>query len=110
MKKREAKEQQKLKEKESKQEERDHKRKAVEGALTKELLKDISVEDKQDLSKMIANELKSAIETNYKKMNDLLLLCEDNSDEVVRLTLKNLSEVFCDVLPSYKIREEEDKE
>lgn len=70
----------------------------------------MSVEDKLELSKMIANELKSAIETNYKKMNDLLLLCEDNNDEVVRLTLKNLSEVFCDVLPSYKIREEEKKE
>jgi len=59
---------------------------------------------------MIANELKSAIETNYKKMNDLLLLCEDNNDDVVKLSLKNLSEVFCDVLPSYKIREEEEKE
>lgn len=110
MKKRELKEQSKKRELEIRKEEKEKAKKDVEGALTKELLRDISVEDKLDLVKMISNEIKSSTESHYKKLSDLLMLCEDNNDQIIKSALKNITEVFCDVLPSYKIREEEEKE
>jgi len=38
----------------------------------------------------------------------LILLCEDNNIEVLRHALKSITEVYCDIIPSYKIRTDED--
>jgi signal recognition particle receptor subunit beta len=90
--------------------------------LTKEILSVASQEDKLSLVRMIGKEILNAktittkkgdktiviVVDNNKKIEDLLLLCEDSDTEVVIACIKQLVFVFCDILPDYKIREEVD--
>jgi hypothetical protein len=41
----------------------------------------------------------------YKQLGDLLKLCSDNNPDVVLKATAALSEIFLDILPSYRIRE-----
>jgi len=42
----------------------------------------------------------------YRKLQDLLTLCRDpNNVDVVLKAVVNLCEVFCEIIPSYRIRE-----
>lgn len=55
---------------------------------------------------MTKEEIMSAPEEKYRKLNDLIMLCSDpkNIDVVIR-AIKALCEVYCDILPAYRIRE-----
>lgn len=49
----------------------------------------------------------SNVEKKYRKLTDLLLLCSDPKDiDVVLSSIKALCEIFCDILPTYRIREQ----
>ena len=92
----------------------------VKPALNKDLLSVASKDDKLQLISMISKEICNSntqvskqgnrtvfiFESNHRKIDDLLVLCEDSSIEVVIAAIKQLIFVFCDILPDYKIREE----
>jgi hypothetical protein len=42
---------------------------------------------------------------SHNKIKDLLKLCADNNLDVVLKAVKALAEVFCDILPDYRIRQ-----
>ena len=83
--------------------------------LTSDLLLQMAFPEKIGLVKALKNEIISFPAYRYRKIKDLLTLCGDPTDpDVVLKSITALSDVFCDILPSYKIREygrgEEDKE
>jgi hypothetical protein len=72
-----------------------------------DLLKAMNVAEKLTFIKSTASEIISAPEDKYRKLKDLLLCCSDPKDiDVVIKSLKSLCDVFCDILPSYRIREQ----
>lgn len=48
------------------------------------------------------------VESNHKKIGDLLLLCEDSDIDVIIASIRQLIFVFCDILPDNKIKEDLD--
>ena len=47
----------------------------------------------------------------YKKLTDLLEFCKDPKDiDVVLKAVEALKDVFCDILPSYRIRQYDDQD
>ena len=49
----------------------------------------------------------AAPEDKFRKLKDLLLCCSDPKDiDVVIKAMKALCDVFCDILPGYRIREQ----
>ena len=81
-------------------------KKQSKASLTKEILSVASKDDKLSLAKMLANEIVSSIENNYSKLDDMLMLWEDTDIDVITLSIKQITLVFCDILPDYKIRED----
>ena len=81
-------------------------KKQSKASLTKEILSVASKDDKLSLVKMLANEIVSSIENNYSKLDDMLMLWEDTDIDVITLSIKQITLVFCDILPDYKIRED----
>lgn len=74
--------------------------------LTNELLSEMAFPEKIGLVKALKNEIISFPGYRYRKIKDLLTLCADPSDpDVVLKAITALSDVFCDILPSYRIRE-----
>ena len=72
-----------------------------------ELLKEMNIAQKLSFIKATANEVISNIDDKYRKINDLIMLCSDPKDiDVVLKSVKALCDVFCDVLPTYRIREQ----
>lgn len=56
--------------------------------------------------KVIADEIISYPAFRYRKLKDLLKLCGDPRDvDVVLKAVAALCEVFCDIIPSYRIRQ-----
>lgn len=48
-----------------------------------------------------------APEERYRKLKDLIIFCSDPKDiDVVIKALKVLCDVFCDILPGYRIKEQ----
>jgi nucleolar complex protein 3 len=47
---------------------------------------------------------------SYNKLKDLLKLCADSNIDVVTKATNNLCDVFCDILPDYRIRQLGDEE
>lgn len=47
---------------------------------------------------------------SYKKLQDLLVLCADSNVDVVLKATKSLCDIFCDILPDYRIRQMEEEE
>ena len=78
--------------------------------MTKEILEIASYDDKLALIKLISKEITNFSESNYKRIDDLLLLCEDKNIDVILAAVKQLVFVFCDILPDYKVREDLDTE
>jgi nucleolar complex protein 3 len=75
--------------------------------LDMELLKAMNVAEKLTFIRSTANELIIDPEDKYRKLKDLLLCCSDPKDiDVVIKALKALCDVFCDILPGYRIREQ----
>ena len=67
---------------------------------------EMSFAEKIVIVKAIKNELISFPAYRYRKLRDLLTFCEDPKDvDVVLKAMAALAEVFCDIIPSYKIRE-----
>eukprot|EP00347_Sterkiella_histriomuscorum_P017847 403347746 len=75
--------------------------------LTKELMKEMNIAQKLSYIKATSNEIVQDVEEKYRKINDLLMLCSDAKDiDVVLKSIQALCEVFCDILPTYRIREQ----
>ena len=67
----------------------------------------MNIAQKLSLIKSTKVEIIQGPEQKYRKLKDLLLFCSDPRDiDVVIKALKALCDVFCDILPSYRIREE----
>ena len=65
------------------------------------------VPEKMTFIRLTKNEIKSNPDEKFRKLSDLLLLCQDPKNiDVVLKSIKALCEVFCDILPSYRIREQ----
>jgi nucleolar complex protein 3 len=74
--------------------------------LTMELVKEMNIAQKLSLIKNTANEVVANVEEKYRKISDLIMLCSDPKDiDVVIKSVKSLCEIFCDILPTYRIRE-----
>lgn len=66
----------------------------------------MNIAEKLTFIKSTTKEIISSPDTKYRKLKDLLLFCSDPKDiDVVIKALKALCEVFCDILPGYRIRE-----
>ena len=73
--------------------------------LDDEVLQQLSFADKIGLTKILADEIISFPAFRYRKLKDLLKLCADPKDiDVVLKAVNQLCNVFCDILPSYRIR------
>ena len=67
--------------------------------------------DKIGLVKAIGHEIVSYPAFRYRKLKDLLKMCSDPKDvDVVLKAVNQLSVVFCDILPSYRIRQYDEAE
>ncbi len=72
-----------------------------------ELLKEMNIAQKLSFIKATSAELIASPEEKYRKLKDLMLFCSDPKDiDVVIKALKALCDVFCDILPGYRIREQ----
>ena len=79
--------------------------------VTQELLPELSFAQKISLIKATKNEIISYPAFRYRKLRDLLTFCEDpGSIDVVLKAVTALCEVFCDIIPSYRVREQNEKE
>jgi len=66
---------------------------------------------KINLVKVIKTEIISFPAYRYRKLRDLLTFCEDPKDvDVVLKAITALCEVFADIIPSYRIREQGEKD
>lgn len=75
--------------------------------MSMELLKEMNLAEKLQFIKGTQMEIIRSPETRYRKLKDLLIFCSDPKDiDVVIKALKSLCEVFCDILPGYRIREQ----
>ena len=68
---------------------------------------ELTFAQKISIVKAIKTEIISFPAFRFRKLRDLLTLCEDPKDvDVVIKAVTALCEVFCDIIPSYKIREQ----
>lgn len=74
--------------------------------LDDEILQQLTFADKIGLVKAIGEEIISFPAFRYRKLKDLLKFCSDPKDiDVVLRAVTQLCTVFCDILPSYRIRQ-----
>ena len=74
--------------------------------LDDEILQHLTFADKIGLVKAIGQEIISFPAFRFRKLKDLLKMCSDPKDvDVVLKAVTMLATVFCDILPSYRIRE-----
>lgn len=75
--------------------------------LTPELMAQMNLAEKLTFVKTTASEIIEAPEERFRKLLDLIQLCRDPKDvDVVMRAVRALCEVFCDILPGYRIREQ----
>lgn len=75
-------------------------------SLKADMLPQLSFTEKIGLVKAIAIEVITRPAHRYRKIQDLITLCKDNgSVDVVLKAVGSLCEVFCEIIPSYRIRE-----
>lgn len=78
--------------------------------LNNDLLSEMNIAQKLGLIKQTASEIISNPDETYRKINDLLLFCKDPKDiDVVMRSMGTLCDVYCDILPGYRIREQNTK-
>jgi hypothetical protein len=69
------------------------------------ILRQLTFAEKIGLIKAISQEIISYPAFRYRKLKDLLVMCSDPKDiDVVLKAVTHLCTVFCDILPSYRIR------
>lgn len=73
--------------------------------LTDEILAALSFGQKIAFISQLRSELISFPAFSYKKLRDLLKLCSESNPDVVLKATSALCDVFEDVLPSYRIRQ-----
>ena len=79
--------------------------------VTEEFISQISFSQKIGLIKAIKAEIIAYPAYRYRKLNDLLTFCKEPKEiDVVIKAVDALKEVFCDILPSYRIRQYDDQE
>lgn len=66
--------------------------------------------DKLQLIKSLTSDIIAYPAFSYKKLKDMLKFCADSNIDVVLKALGNLCEIFCDILPDYRIRQLGDEE
>lgn len=67
----------------------------------------MNIAQKLSYIKGTVKDITSNVEEKYRKINDLIMLCSDPKDiDVVFKSIKALCEVFCDIIPTYRIREQ----
>ena len=75
--------------------------------ITQEFMAELTFAQKINLVKVIKTEIISFPAYRYRKLRDLLTFCEDPKDvDVVLKAVTALCEVFADIIPSYRIREQ----
>ena len=77
--------------------------------LTDELLEQLSFSQKISLISQLRNDLIAFPAHRYKQLKDLLKLCSDTSPDVVIKAVNTLCDVFEDIIPSYRIRQNFDE-
>jgi len=71
-----------------------------------EMMKEMNIAQKLTFIKSTKNELIQSPEEKYRKIKDLITFCSDPRDiDIVMKALNALCDVFCDILPGYRIRE-----
>ena len=75
-----------------------------------ELLQELKLSEKLHFIKTFENEIVSDTQEKYRKINDLLFFCKDSEVDVVLKAMRSLCRVFCEVLPTYRIRQDFEKE
>jgi hypothetical protein len=75
-----------------------------------ELLEEMKLGEKLYLIKTIEGEVLADTEEKYRKLKDLIMFCRDQDVDIVIKALKSLCRVFCEILPSYRIRTDFDNE
>mmetsp|Transcript_3103 Transcript_3103/g.2098 ORF Transcript_3103/g.2098 Transcript_3103/m.2098 type:complete len:140 (+) Transcript_3103:203-622(+) len=77
--------------------------------MSTEILGQLTFPEKMGLIKAISKEVISYPAHRYRKLADLLIFCQEPKDiDVVIKAISCLCEVFCDIIPSYRIRELKD--
>lgn len=76
--------------------------------LTDELLLQLKFSEKLNLVKKLTSDIIAYPAFSYQKLKDLLKLCADSSIDVVLKATSNLCDIFCDILPDYRIRQLDD--
>lgn len=77
--------------------------------LTDELMNELVFADKIGLVSNLRDSLISFPTYRYRQLKDLLKLCTDSNPDVVLKATTALCDVFCDILPSYRIRQLDDE-
>jgi len=72
--------------------------------LTDEAMAAMRFPEKLSLVKTLTNNIIAYPAFAYRKLRDLLKLCSDSNIDVVLKATKNLCDIFCDILPDYRIR------
>ena len=72
--------------------------------ITRENIDQLDFEQKKTLMKQLYNLILSYPTQNFEKIHLLLLFCEDKNIKVIIKAIKFLTNLFMDILPTYKIR------
>ena len=73
--------------------------------LDDELIQKLAFVEKLGLIKALSTDIVTKPASKYRKLKDLLLLCSDKNVDVVLKSMISLCDVFCEILPDYRIRE-----
>ena len=76
--------------------------------LDEDIIKELTFAEKIALIKTIGNEIMANSERKYRKINDLLMFTKEPKEvDVVLKAIEELAKVFKEIIPSYRIREEQ---
>ena len=71
------------------------------------MTKALSFSEKMELIKVLADSIIANAEQKFRKLGDLIALTEDpKSVDIVLKACDELCRVFCEILPSYRLRED----
>ncbi|CAM0883138.1 unnamed protein product [Alopecurus aequalis] len=86
----------------------------LHSVVLEEVKEELSADELFEKKKAQLAELGMALledpESNIRSLNDLLIICNDMDQKVVKLGIMSLLAVFRDIIPSYRIRQLTDKE
>lgn len=73
-------------------------------------MKSLRFAEKLTMVKALTNDIIAYPAFSYRKLRDLLKLCSDSNIDVVLKATHNLCDIFCDILPDYRIRQFSEEE